>query len=400
MKKKDMLLIFIFLALLSFADGLFYNFQELWLVDNAFSLKRVSVIFSLCSLLTVSVIFLCSNLITKKRLKKFMVGAVLLKIICIMCLYVLNSTGQQFWIKLFIMLDFVIDIEIITSVYPMMALINKNDREYAKKDIIYNGSYYIGVILTSLLLGKHFGSIHIGYNSFLYIALVFDISAFLVLLFLDLDKYIENESEVSSDKLIIEELYADIKDDKISKLYFEATLANQLSYNSIFGLTILLLTTGLSLKPNTASLLSMMLGIIAVLIGMLVLSKLTFKNDYVNMGIKLGGRVILYTLAAISGWNVMLFIAFAYAKLISVSYSHVIDAPYINRINKDYQLAFCNLKGMISYFGKSAAVYLCGLMMSIDLRLNFLIAGVFGFLELYLRFKALKLKLVEEGKKK
>ena len=71
MKKKDLILLFVFLALVSIGDGFFYNFQELWMASNNFSLKTISVIYSICSLITVSVIFLCSSLIKKEYFSRW-----------------------------------------------------------------------------------------------------------------------------------------------------------------------------------------------------------------------------------------------------------------------------------------------------------------------------------------
>ena len=400
MKKKDMLLLFIFLALISFSDGILYNFQELWMTDNNFSLKTISIIYSLCSLITVSTIFLCSNLITKENLKKFVITLLSIKIICIFFLYLLYSTGLSFFIKFFIMIDFVVDVELVTSIYPMMSLIRMDNKEYAKKDIIYNAAYYFGVILTIFLLGKKI-FFNISYNSYLFFALIMAILALMFLCFIDLNKYIGKEKSLDkNDKLIVEKLFSDIKHDRISKLFLSSMIANQLSYNCGLGLIIVTLTKVIGLNPSKASGLSMILGIISVFIGSLVLTKLTFKNNYINITIKYGGRLLFYILAALFGTKMFIIIAISYAKLSSLSYSHVVDAPYVNRICKDYQLAFCNLKEMVTYFGKSIGFFLCGLFMNINIRLNYMFAAIFIILEIYLRMLSLKYRLIAEGNKK
>lgn len=401
MKKKDMFIIFAILALVSLSDGLLYNFQELWMVDNLFSVKTISVIYSLCSLLTVSVIFLCSNIIKKEKLKTFVAILLLIKIICIVFLYLLYKTGMMFLIKFFIIIDYVIDIEIYTTIYPMMSIVDKNDKAYAKKDIVYNSFYYFGVLLTSFLLGKTIFIFKINYNSYLYLALIFAILSFVMTLVLNLNKYLKKASKKKNNqKLIIESLYNDIKHDKISNFYFLATVANQISYNTIFGTIILFLTTGLNMSAKSASNIYMMLGIMAVVLGAIALAKLTFKNDYINIGIKLIGRLIFYIIAFVSGIPFLAFAALAYAKITSVSYSHITEAPYINRIDKDYQLAFCNFKEMIVYLGKSVGIYLCGFLIAISWRFNFLTAAIFVFIEVLLRFKAVKLYKQEQGETK
>ena len=67
---KEIKKIFVILALYSFAGGLFYYFQEFWMASNNLSAKTIGIILSLCSLITCSVIFLCSNIITPSKLKK------------------------------------------------------------------------------------------------------------------------------------------------------------------------------------------------------------------------------------------------------------------------------------------------------------------------------------------
>ena len=400
MKKKDLILLFVFLALVSIGDGFFYNFQELWMASNNFSLKTISVIYSICSLITVSVIFLCSSLIKKEYLKRFVQVLLFFKIICVLSLYLLYSSGLSFLIKLFIMIDFVLDVELITLIYPMITIIKMGDKEYASKEIVYSASYYFGVILTIILLGKKIGFIHFSYNSYLFVAFIFAVLAFVFLWNINLEKYIDkNIEEEKNDKLIIEKLLGDIKKDKISKLFLSSMVVNQFSFNSALGLEIILLTSGIGLSPTKASGLSMTLGIISVFVATFVLSKLTFKNDYINISIKYGGRLLFYLLAVIGGTKYFIILAVCFARLLSLSYVNVVDAPYVNRINKDYQLAFCNLKEMLVYLGKSLGLLFCGVLMNIDLRLNFLFAAILVFLEIYLRMIALKYRLEEEGKK-
>lgn len=400
MKKKDLILLFVFLALVSIGDGFFYNFQELWMASNNFSLKTISVIYSICSLITVSVIFLCSSLIKKEYLKRFVQVLLFFKIICVLSLYLLYSSGLSFLIKLFIMIDFVLDVELITSIYPMISIIKMGDKEYASKEIVYSASYYFGVILTIILLGKKIGFIHFSYNSYLFVAFIFAVLAFVFLWNINLEKYIDkNIEEEKNDKLIIEKLLGDIKKDKISKLFLSSMVVNQFSFNSALGLEIILLTSGIGLSPTKASGLSMALGIISVFVATFVLSKLTFKNDYINISIKYGGRLLFYVLAVLGGTKYFIILAVCFARLSSLSYVNVVDAPYVNRINKDYQLAFCNLKEMLVYLGKSLGLLFCGILMNIDLRLNFLFAAILVFLEIYLRMITLKYRLEEEGKK-
>lgn len=68
---KDIKQIFISFAFFALACGMFYNFQELWMASNNLSVKTIGTVYSLCALLSVSIIFLCSNLLKQDKIKKF-----------------------------------------------------------------------------------------------------------------------------------------------------------------------------------------------------------------------------------------------------------------------------------------------------------------------------------------
>ena len=68
MNKSINRLLFV-LGIYSLAIGIYYNFLELWMAGNNLSIKTISIVLSLCSVLSVSIIFLCSNLVKKSKLK-------------------------------------------------------------------------------------------------------------------------------------------------------------------------------------------------------------------------------------------------------------------------------------------------------------------------------------------
>lgn len=85
--------ILIILALLALADGIYYNFLELWLAENDMHIKTINTVFSLCSILTVSTIFLCSNLIGRNKLKRFTNLLFLKKVVVLLLIFFLNESG-------------------------------------------------------------------------------------------------------------------------------------------------------------------------------------------------------------------------------------------------------------------------------------------------------------------
>lgn len=393
---KEVKKIFILLILYSLSGGFFYNFQELWMESNNLSVTTIGTVYSLCALLSVSTIFLCSNLIKQKNLKKFTLILLISKSIIILLLFLLNMTGLNILIKFLIMLDYVIDVEIYASIYPMITIIGKNDKHYALRGIIYEISYYIAVILAVIFLDKTIGIIKIDYNIYCLIACIFSILACLVLTKINLEQYDDNKTE-KQDLNKIGKLLKKISKDNIIKNYLLYLFTNNISYKCLTGLLLLTFTNYLNFSASNASNLKMILGITSSILGIIVLNKLTFKNNNINLSLKYVTRFILYVLAIISGNKIVFLIALIFTRATSESYSHVSDGPYVNRVDGKDQLAFCNLREMISYFAKSIGSLLCGIALATNIVYNFVFAAIFTGIGTYFAFRALYLRNKEKG---
>ena len=368
------------------------------MMSNNLSVKTIGIVFSLCALITVSVIFLCSNLIKQNKLKNFTNFLLLIKSLIILLLFLLNNSGLNILIKFLIMLDYAIDIEIFACIYPMLTLINKSDKLYAIKDLIYNAFYYLGVFLTGLLLGKNIINHNINYNTYYLFSFFITFIAFIVLKRTNLEKYHTNinNNEVNNDILI--KLLKKIESDKISHNYLLFTISAEISFYIVAALLITLLTNNLGFKPTDASNLILTLGILSVLLGTIILSKLTTKNDYINLSIKYVGIYIFYLIAVLIPTPLTFLIAIIYLKITRFSYTHIADAPYINRYEGKYQLAFCNLKEMAKYFSRAIGTFLCGLMLSINIRYVFVISSIFALFQIIFSYRALYLRKKEQLK--
>lgn len=395
---KDIKKILLVLALYALAGGIFYNFEELWMAQNQLSVKTISIVFSLCSLLSVSVIFLCSNLITQKRIKKFLDILLIIKGINLFLLFLLNNTGFLVPIKFLIMIDYVVDVEIYACIYPLITLIKSDDKTYALKDLIYSGAYYLGVFLSSFLLGKSLGYFHINYNAYCFIGTIFILLALFVSKSIHLEPYYSKLKIPSSNNELLD-LVKKLKKDFISQTYLCFTLFGEASYGCVIGLFVTIITGYVGFSPQNCSNLNLILGFLSVGLGSLILSKLTLKNDYINLSIKYIGRFIFYSFAFLfpSKWSVLL--ALMYVKIISNSYSHITDAPYVNRVSNEHQLAFYNLRQMVVYLGSAIGLFLCGLVIDLNVKYIFLVGSIlvlfqtiFGYIGIYLR----KMEIMEE----
>ncbi len=389
MKNKEIRKLFLTLIFFSLSGGIYYNFQEVWLAENGLSVSTISVVYSLCALITVSSIFLCSNIIKQNKIKKFACIFLFIKSICILGLFLLNNSGLNIIIKFLIMLDYALDVEIYACVYPMISLITKNDKIYAARGLTYSFMYYLGVAISALCLGRIIGNFVINNNLYVLLGAILSFMALIVLLTTDVNKYNKNEK---SERNLLFKLLNKIKQDKISIMYLISALVGQISYSCILGMQISLLVNLYGLTSKIASMVYLVLGISASLFGFIVLWKLTFKNNYVNISIKLLGRVIIYLLAFIFNKNFLYVLALIYPAFTGESHTHIIDAPYINRYEDKYQLAFCNLKDMTTYLGKSIGVLLCGIGIRYGIRYIFVFAFVFVLIQLILCYVCLHLR--------
>ena len=393
---KETRKIFLVLAIFALAGGFFYNFQELWMAENNLSVKTISIVFSLCALITVSTIFLSSNLIKEKNVKNFCSILLFVKSLLIFSLFMLYSSGLNVLIKLLIMVDYAINTEIYACIYPMLAMIQKNDRTYAKKDLIYSAMYNTGVLLTGFLLGKSLGKLQINYNFYCLSAAILIFISFVILRRVNLTDYYSKNEDVNNSNDLLNRLIKNIRKDKISIVYLLFLFNGQISYTCVLSLTVTLLTTGLSFSPQTAANIMVFMGVFAVILGIILLVKFTFKNNYITLTIKYVIRAFLYIIAVFLNSKIVYLIALMYPKIISESYSHITDAPYVNRFDHAFQLAFCNLREMVTYLGKSIGTLLCGMALMMGLRFNFIFAAFFAVLQTIFSFWALYLRTKED----
>ena len=207
----------------------------------------------------------------------------------------------------------------------------------------------------------------------------------------DLNKYTKKEGKPNVTNQL-KSIVNRIKKDKISKSYLFYAFFGEISYSCITELQILILVDYLHFSAIFISNFSIGLGIGAVLVGALVITKLTFKNNYINILLKYGTRLLLYILALIFNHKLLILLAFIFIKLSSDAYIDITDAPFVNRYNNDEQLAFNNLKEMVEYIGTGIGIFLCGIALSYGIRFIFLVGGLFITMQIGFAFRALYLK--------
>ena len=380
---KDIKRILWVTGLYSFAGGLFYNFIELWLLGNSFSTSEVSFIYSIGALVTAIGIMVFSYVIKQKNIQNFALGLLIIKAIIFYLMYQINGMGFKSIISILFIIDFVIDTEIYILLYPMISSIKKDDKLYATRGLTYEAFYYIAFFISGMLIGKRILAYKFTYNTYGIIGTFILFIAVVILLDVDLDKYIKNSKKTinnSTSSLI--KTFKDIKKDKISILYLLFVFFANISRFCILAFVMIVFTKNLKLESGMASNLRLIFNIASVLLASIALRKLTFKNNYINIFIKYGVRAILYLIALLYYNDITLLIAIGYTLISISSYTHVIDAPYINRYEKDEQIAFLNVREVINYISRAIGYLVCGLCIAVSLKMNLLISLIFSLISI------------------
>ena len=374
--QKQLKYVLFALGFFALSRGLWYNFQSLWLQQNGLSIKTISIVTSLAAFGSVSLMLMLFNYITKSRIKKFIEILLSSKIFILILLFLLNGTKLFIPIKLLIFLDIVMDTEILISIYPLLTLFKKDDKLYGKKELINSSLYDIGVMLGAIFLGKTIFNFNISFNIFLASSIISSIISLIIIKLVVVETSKENQSNN-----IFNSIIKYIKNDKISKLYLTNTFILNIYFYTITGLKMLLLTNTILMSANSAANYILIISIISDVVGILILKKFTFKNNNFNIFVKFGIRALIYIYAFLANNIYAYMIALSYTLLFSNSYSHVIDAPIINRIDNDYQLSFNNIRNMASYIGQSIGIWIGGLGFIYGIKYIFGFAAILAIIQ-------------------
>lgn len=368
------LTILVFLALFGFSIGLFDNYRELWMSANNMSSITISHIISISYIVTVLVLFYFTIRVSTEKLKNGIVISLMIKLITSTILICLNGTNKVFLIKFLMFFDIAFTQVIVSSIYPLMMSIAKNDEIYTKKEVITNIANKLGFLLVSIILGKTIVGTFIDYNICLLLSTIFVFLSFLILNNLELKK------ENKSNNINIEETVKYFNKNKVLLLYLITCLVGGIIWSSVIGMPMLTLTNRLGFKPNHASFFILSMGILSNVLSVLVLKFFRHKNDHVNLIFKFGLRVVLYLLVFLINNNIILIITFIYLLITDAMYSFIFDSHFINSVEEEYSLLITVLKYCASLIGNSLGVFICGLLFNLDIKYLVIPAIIIGII--------------------
>lgn len=381
--------ILLMLAFFSISIGLWNNFRQLWLEDNSFSVSNISNIISLGTLISVIAIAFIGKYVKLNKLKNTLVVVLILKFINMLFLYIFNKSNLLSVINILIIIDIVTEYITITSVYPLITILNKSGTLYSKRRLTEYLFRDIGILFGGGFIGKTISGILIDYNVCLIISNIFLLISIFVITTIKLDtKDEKNENKNSCFKIILKS--------KIIYLYLIYVLIGTIAMSTALGLKMLVLTNYFGYSDNVAINYLLIIGLLADIFGIVALKYLTPKNDYLTITIKFGIRFIGYILAFISNNLIITIIAISWSIFISTSYENICDGVYINRLDNKYQLSFSNICHIVRFLGESIGVFLCGMMYEIGLRYMFGLSAIFMIFQLGIAYYLINLRKKEE----
>jgi len=171
--------ILIMLAFFSVSLGLWGNFRQLWLQNNGLEVGKISNILSLGTFLCVIGIIIFSKKIKVNSLKTFISTALVLKAINLVGLFVIDNSNIMIFIRIFVMLDIILEKLIIISIYPLIVTIKKDDNFYSKRKLTEYLFRDLGLLIGGILIGKVIAGVVVNYNICLLISVVFLVFAFI-----------------------------------------------------------------------------------------------------------------------------------------------------------------------------------------------------------------------------
>lgn len=370
--------ILIMLSFFSISIGLWGNFKQLWLEENAFSVSQISQILSFATLICSLVILLINKMIKSKNIKGFMVFAFILKILNLLFLYSVNGKGLTTLIDVSIVIDVIIEELIIICIYPFLCTIKKDDTLYSKRKLIEYFFKDFGILIGGAIVGKFAFGIFFDYNICLIIATVFLVIAFTILLTINQStKDLEPENKEED-----EEILKYLKKHKLIRIYMWYIIFGNIAMNVGLGLKMLMLTNIFSFSASVATNYLLIVGIIADIIGILALRYFTPKDDYFTVFLKFGIRMLLYIIAAISNNLIVYLIAITWSILISTAYENRIDGQYINTIPKELQLQFNNVTHIAKYISTAIGLFLAGITYEYGIQYMLGLSAFFMFFQI------------------
>lgn len=387
MKKEIEKQILIMLAFFSISIGLWTNFRQLWLQDNGYASVSISNILSIGTFISVIGIILIGKYLKLTKIRKLITISIIIKFINSIVLYCLNHTNYTLYINISIVVDIVMEYIVITSIYPLITTMEQNNTIYSKRKLTEYLFRDVGIFVGGLLIGRYLIGIYVDYNLCLLISNIFLLFSLFAILHMP---YMKIKNCKNSESII-----KYIAKSKMIVIYLIYVFLASVALFTSLGLKMLTLTSYYHFTDSVATNYLLIVGLISDILGVVVLKWLTLKNDYINITIKFGIRFIFYVIAFLSNNLLLTIIAITWSILIGPAYENVCDGPYINSVDKTYQLQFTNIRYIVRFLGEAVGIFFCGLMYELGLRYIFGLSAFFMIFQLILAYYLIYMRKID-----
>lgn len=381
--------ILIMLAFFSISMGLWDNFRQLWLESNNMNVSEISNLLSIGTFISAILIFISAKTLKLDKIKGFITFCLLTNSINMFILFLINETGNLGLIRTCTVINIILEKFVIICIYPLITTIQKTETIYSKRKLVEYLFRDIGILIGGIFIGKTIFNLNVDYNICLSISLISMLIATLVIANIKI-KSVNQRSEISF-KYIIK--------DKILVTYLIYYFIGQMAMKTGLGLKMLMLTNQLNFTASKATNYLLIVGLIADLIGIIVLKYLTPKNDYITIILKFGIRLFGYIIAFTSNNITVIIIAITWSLLISTSYENKTDGVYINRVDTKYQLFFSDMRFAIGIIGEAVGLLFAGLVFDYGIRYILGLSAIFIILQITLAYKLIYMRHKQEKNK-
>lgn len=367
--------------------GLWGTFKLLWIESNHIDTATISRMISLGSLLSCIGIWFISMKIHRDKIKKLTLMSLLVKLLCLLVLFLGNQQLTEKLIAFFVIVDIMMDAMITASIYPLMTCIKKDDKDFGKKNVIRYIAEDLGIFIGGVLVGRTIGSLPFHYNTFLCMSIFLLIGSLLLLFQVQIPKNRTQEGSQTTKQFLNY-----LKNQPVLRNYLGCCFLSYLSWSIVFDLQILILTNLLSFSVTSATFFDLLTNLAADGLGLLFLKCYTPKKEKNAILFKYGLRVIIYTFVFLLNKNIFFLVAFIFVDLLSALFEDQMDGSYVNLVEDRYQLMFSNLTDITNRFGSAVGVFFAGILLPYGLRIIMLAGAITSLFLVILRFRTNYLK--------
>ena len=384
--RRQLFLIFMFIAFYGVALGIWENYKSGWLNEHGFSISNLSLIISggllAAAALSMAIALVFKTLSTKKIIA-ICSSIKLLSMIALACFFKQNVANALVFVVF--MIDTICGQLVVFSIYPLMAASVQNNKLYGKRKLLDWFMNDVGLVIAMCIFAIMPKSSLFKYNLLLIISIAF-VAVSVVL------AYMFEEPPVEKSKVNLKRIFCD----KITTIYvWGYAFIGTISYNIVLGMQALMLQTLAGLSITNVSIFLLVASLCGDVVGYISLVKFSAKHGNFAIVSKFCLRFAGYVMVAITGNWVVLLVATFLSLLVSRAFSHVTDGPYLNRVGRSEQFIMTNYKLSAEYAGKAVGIVLAATLFKVGIRAVFGVSAALLLVQILVCFWLVQLRKKE-----